>query len=132
MNCRETRQTVPTTADEFARKWATDLGSAEASNSGHPLPVACKSVARRLGLPVSSIDNIRRGRVKSVSARVLDRIRSAIISKIQQEMRELEHELEVAMRASTHPLDDEILQAQAALAAARSILKGATTNTPHD
>lgn len=126
MDCRVTRQNepMPTTIDDFAQKWAADLAKDEAERTGLPLPLACKSVARRMGLPVSSIDNIRRKRVKSVSARVMERIRGAVINKINQEIAALNHELHIAMATADHPADPEILEAQTVLEAAKRIMRG--------
>ena len=126
MKCRVARQnqTMPTTIDDFAQKWAADLGRDEADKTGLPLPMACRSVARRMGLPLTSIDNIRRKRVKSVSARVMDRIRGAVINKINQQIAVLDHELAGAKATADHPSDPEILEAAAVVEPAKRLMRG--------
>lgn len=124
MKCHDPRQSkpMPTTMDEFTQRWADDLTRSEAVKSGIALPRAARTVARRLAVPVSCIDNIRRGRIKSISAMVADKIKAAVIAQLQSEIAALEHELAIARRIASRPDDAEILAASAALEAVKAML----------
>lgn len=81
------------------------------------------SVARRCGVPVGTIENIQRSRLKFVS-RVEDKIRAAFMRLLQSEIAKATHELEIARLTSDRVDTPAIFEAEAALRKAKEILAG--------
>lgn len=85
------------------------------------------SVARRCGLPVGTIENIQRSRLKFVS-RVEGNIRAAFVRLLQSEIAKATHELEIARLTSDRVDTAAMFAAEAdlaaALARAKEVLNG--------
>lgn len=79
-------------------------------------------VARRLKVAAGTFANIIRQRVKKVSADIRDRIVSAALTDIQQEIERLEHDKRLLEALGFGPSCDDFLAAEAALATARDCL----------
>ncbi|MFO1147768.1 MAG: hypothetical protein U1E62_05260 [Alsobacter sp.] len=110
-------------ADAFAREWVGRLEGIEARKSGRGMPAAREALARRLGVPAGTLENIRRGRSKGIRAWLDERIRAAVIRELTTEILRLEHEVQVARQCGAHPGSTEILEAEAALEKARASLR---------
>lgn len=58
------------------------------------------AVARRVGLPETSLERVRRGRVKGIKAYVAEAVRGAFVAVISRELSELAQDLELARRGA--------------------------------
>ena len=111
---------IDATAEAFARR----LEDRERSRSCVSLPVARLAVARRTGVAVGTLENLRRGRIKGVREWVAERLRAALISELEAELARTEHELSI-LRASRRRVDQgQIVEVEASLAALRETLRG--------
>lgn len=103
------------------RFWLTRLEDLE-TRDGSPLTVARARLARRLGVPLGTLENIKRGRSKGVRGWVESRLRDAVISALEAEVRTLSHEIDIARRTGLGPSEDQIREAETALEQARRLL----------
>ena len=110
------------TFDAVARNWARDLEDRERIRSGVPLPVARKSVARRVGIPAGTLETLRNGRRKGLSAWLFARLQSAVIAEMNREISRCAHELEIARQAGLDPRSDEMAALEAAVSRAKVML----------
>lgn len=108
--------------DDQIRKWARDLEDAEASRLGMPLSEARPIIASKFGIPAGTLENMRRNRIKGLRGWIRDRVQALVIREIEAEIQRLTHELEVALRCSAKPGDDEVIAARTALAQARQLI----------
>jgi len=90
---------------------------------------ARQAVARRIGIAPGTVENIARGRKKSVAGWIENKIKRAVAHAIEQEMRALEAELALVRASGIELRDDEMAAAQAAVDQARAILRRAKTET---
>lgn len=88
-----------------------------------------QAVARRIGIAPGTVENIARGRKKSVAGWIENKIKRAVAHAIEQEMRALEAELALVRASGIELRDDEMAAAQAAVDQARAILRRAKTET---
>ena len=109
--------------DQKIAQWARELEDRTRARDGLSLPDARKIVARRAGVSPGTLENMRRGRVKNLLGIVRDRIQALVIRELESEIRRLSHDLEMALRCASHPCEDEVLAARAALAAARKLIE---------
>lgn len=109
--------------DDRASRWLHVAQSTRARVEGKPARAMLDPMSRELGITPSKFERILKGRFKSVPTWLYERIRRAMIRALEAEMRRLESELAVARLCSVAPDDDEILAAQAALNAARSLVE---------
>ena len=108
----------------FARR----LVDIEADRHGIGAELAKARVARREGVPTSTLDNILRGRVKQVAAWVRDSLARGVVRELQNEINRLEHEIQLARISADQPRDADLLAAEAALATAKTLIrKGSLT-----
>jgi hypothetical protein len=84
--------------------------------------VARTHVARAVGLSEGLLERVRRRRVKGVRAYVAERIQAAYVDQLQLQIRDLEHELFVALARGDGPSGPEAEQARAAIAQARQVI----------
>lgn len=113
---------ISMSADVIARRWLGRLEQSEAQRSGAGLASARHSVARRLGLPAGTLENIRRGRSKSILVWVQARLQAAIVRELEAEIARCRHELDLAYQSGARPGSPEMLEAEAHLVAAREAL----------
>lgn len=85
-------------------------------------PTARQIIARKIGVAPGTIENIARGRKKSVTGWVEAKIKEVVAYAIQQEMRALEAELALVRASGIELHDDEVAAVDAALAQARAIV----------
>ena len=115
----------PTKLDEIsmnAQRMVCDLEEREARRAGLTLANARCVIARRLGASPGTLENIRRDRVKSPRAWLVDRVRALFIAELQSEIRRLEHELDLARQSGAHPAGDEMAEAETLLARAKTLI----------
>ena len=112
------------TFDETAVGFARRLEDREREKSRVTLPVARQIVARRTGVAIGTLENLRRGRVKGVREWIAERLRAALIAELEAEVARAEHELTI-LRASHRRMDQsQIIEVEASLVALRQTLRG--------
>ena len=107
-----------------ASAYARFLENHISQSSGVPIDQARKMVARRTGIPAGTLENLRRGRVKTVAAHVFAALHTAIINQLTFEIGRLTHELQIARMSSDRMDAGSVLAAEAALQAARDAIGG--------
>ncbi len=80
------------------------------------------TVARRVRVGVGSLTNIIKRRVKTVSAEVRDRLVSAAIADLTNEIARLEHERQLLLQVGAGALHDDMRALESALATARQAI----------
>lgn len=85
---------------------------------------ARKNVARRLGITADMIENFRSLRNKIVPHWLMDKVRDELISALQMEAQNLEHEIQLHRQTGAHHSGTALVEAETKLIAVRSILAG--------
>jgi len=91
--------------------------------SSPDLQTARESVARKIGVPPGTIQNIQRDRIKFVE-RIEAKVRAAFMRMLEQEISKATHELEIAGRASDRADTAAIFAADAAVQNAKKMIEG--------
>lgn len=78
--------------------------------------------ARAIGVGPGTTENIRRGRRKSIGAKLFARIQGAVIREMEKEIRTFQAEIELARQCGFSPGGPEILEAEAAIQTARAAI----------
>lgn len=89
------RSVNATSFDDLARQYARTLEDREALSNGQPITKARESVARRIGVPPGTLENLRRQRIKGIRAWIFERLRTAYEADCERQLKLLEHELEI-------------------------------------
>jgi len=105
-----------------ARKWVVTIEDHHVRALKQPLPIARKHVARKVGIPPGTLENIRRGRLKGIRQHVADRLQAFMIRHTEAEINKLANELELLIQSRKNNCATEIVAAQAAIAEARRLL----------
>jgi hypothetical protein len=100
------------------------LERSEVRRIGTSLLQARKNIARRLGITADTIENFRSLRNKIVPSWLMNKVHGELISALQLEAQNLEHELNLHRQTGAHHSDDSLMAAEAQLAAVRKILMG--------
>ncbi len=103
---------------------ARSLERSEARRIGTTLTQARKVVARRIGVTSSAFENYLYQRTKTVPSWLMGRVRAELISVLQLEIQNLEHEIQLHKQSGSPHTDDALASAEAQVAAARKILQG--------
>jgi hypothetical protein len=103
---------------------ARALERSEVRSVGTNLTQARKNIARRLGITADTIENFRSLRTKIVPNRLMNKIRAELISALQLEVQNLEHEIQLHRQTGAHHSSHTLASAEAQLLAARQILSG--------
>ena len=130
MRIPEDRTMTPATYVELASEWTRRLEDIEADRSGVTIPTAREAVARRAEVSPGTLENLRKGRLKAIAVHVYDRLRAAVIRELENEVRSLEHELQILRATGVDPRENEIDAVVASLAKARAAL-GLDRHEPH-
>jgi hypothetical protein len=109
---------------ELARRFARQIEEREARAFGVGAGQARINTARRIGASPGFLENLRRGRIKSIPSYLMQKIREAMIDELQEEIARCEHEIALARQTGSRATDNEILAAQAQVEAAKKILGG--------
>ncbi len=107
---------------ERARDWARMLEDREAAATGEPLRQARVAVARKIGVASGTLENLRKGRLKSVPAHVFDFIRSGVLRALEAELRHVEFEIQIARQTGLDAASSDFQSALASQARLRSAL----------
>lgn len=103
---------------------ARSLERSEARRIGTTLTQARKTIARRIGVTSAAFENFLYQRTKVVPSWVMSRVRAELISALQLEVQNLEHEIQLHRQAGSDHSGSALVAAETQLAAAREILRG--------
>jgi hypothetical protein len=103
---------------------ARALERSEVRRRNTNLGPARKDIARRLGITASAIENFRVLRTKTVPNWLMSRVRAELISVLQSEVQNLEHEIQLHRQAGSDHSGNALVAAETSLAAAKQILGG--------
>jgi hypothetical protein len=101
------------------------LEDLEAKRSGRYVSAVRVSIARRIRSTPAVLANIRRERRKTIPASLFAAITNELVKVLQAEARALEHEIALAQQTGLDRRDDAFSAAEAALGAARALIKSA-------
>lgn len=121
----DVRQMNSATSDiQTLNGMARSLERSEARRVGTTLTQARKMVARRIGVTASAFENFLYQRTKVVPSWVMSRVRAELVSALQLEVQNLEHELQLLKQTGADHSGNSLVEVETQLAAAREILKG--------
>ncbi len=100
------------------------LERSEARRCGSKVMQARKDIARRIGITDDQIENFRSLRTKVVPHWLMGRVRAELVSVLQLEVENLEHQIQLHKQASADHIGNALISAEAQLVAAREILAG--------
>jgi hypothetical protein len=83
---------------------------------------ARQNVARAIGVPPGTIENIQRNRLKTIAGWVLSSLRARVIRELEVEIARLQHELAVLHQTGVDPRDNEMAAVRADIATVEAIL----------
>ena len=104
--------------NELARK----LERSEVRRGEANLTQARKNIAHRIGITIRQIENYRSARNKTVPYRIMEKFRAALISALQLEMKNLEHEIEINRRIVSRHSANTLASAEAHIVQVRQLL----------
>jgi transcriptional regulator with XRE-family HTH domain len=107
---------------DYARSLAKRLEDAEAVRSEMALRDVRRAVASKAGVSPGTLENLRNGRLKAIAAHVLDALRGAVERELQNEIRRLEHDLQVLRQTGVDAREDQVGEVQRHLTAAKEAL----------
>lgn len=108
-----------------ASRMLTRLENIVARRKGITVQEARVGIARAMRVPHKTLLHIRNQRRKSVQQFLMVGIRERLIEVLQAEIRECEHEIAIHRQIGTHHSENDLLEAEASIAAARNILHAA-------
>lgn len=111
-----------------ASRMLTLLEDTEARRKQITVGEARTAIARALRVPAKTLLHIRNQRRKSVQNFLLAGIRDRLITALQQEIAEFEHQIHIARQIGVDCRDDLFQEAAAAIATAREILERAVSS----
>lgn len=118
------RDELTMTSEAIARDWVIRIERRESDRSGLPLSDARKVAARKAGIAPGTLENLRKGRVKRVAVSVFERLRTAVIRDLQNEIVRCTHELEMARQCGLDPRSSDVAALEAAICAAERLIGG--------
>lgn len=107
--------------DRHVAGWARSLEDRRCSR-GMKLPEARRVLARDTGVSAGTFESLRRGRLKGVKNWIAERIRSAVIRDLQQEIARCTHELELARQAGLDPRSSDMAALETAVQKANELM----------
>ena len=102
---------------------ARSLERSEARRLGTGKLQARKNVARRIGITSGAFENFLYLRTKVVPNWLMSRVRAELVSVLQMEVQNLEHEIQLHKQAGDDRSGNALCSAETQLAAAREILR---------
>jgi hypothetical protein len=109
---------------EMLNGMARSLERSEARRIGTTLTRARKIVARRIGITASAFENILYQRTKNVPSWLMGRVRAELVSVLQLEVQNLEHEIQLYRQTGANHSGDALIAVETQLIAAREVLRG--------
>lgn len=82
-----------------ARGWERVLVGKESARSGRSSNAARQRVASKVGVAPGTLENLRRGRLKDITAHLYAKLHASVIAELEAELRHVEQELEIARAA---------------------------------
>lgn len=107
---------------DVAAGWAAILEEREARRSGVSLRQAREAVARKTGVPTGKLYSLRRGRLKDIARRFVERLGDALRGELELELRRVEHELQTYRQIGMGAVDGEVQSALASRSRIRAAL----------
>ena len=103
------------------------MGTTGRDALSHPRRRACAElgklgVARRLGAPVGTLDNIKRGRIKGLRHWIVAGVRNLIVRELEHEIAALTHRLDTLRQCGVASGEAEIHEVQTLLSRAREVM----------
>lgn len=114
--------TAGLTIEDAARHLADGLVSREQARTGANAEAARARVAGRLRALPGTLENLHKGRLKEVGARLLTRLAAAAEVDLRNQIEALNHELALARRCRCDIDLDQVREVEAHLGKARSAL----------
>lgn len=122
---KEFRQMNSAVSDlETMNGLARSLERSEARRIGTTPTQARKAVARRLGITKDALENFLYRRTKVVPHWLMSCVRSELVSALQLEVQNLEHEIQLHKQTGSDHTGSSLIAAETQLASAREILAG--------
>lgn len=110
-----------------ARAWTKALEDEEVERAGVRLAEARVIVARRTSIAPGTLENLRKGRLKTIAVDVYDRLRASVIRKLESELQHVQFELQIARQTGLDPSSGDFQSALASEARLREALGLDTT-----
>lgn len=98
------------------------LERSECRRTGRKLLPAREDIARRLGITPDTIENFRSLRTKIVPHWLLNKVRAELVSVLEMERQNLEHEIQLYKQTGAHHTDVDLCAAETQLSAVREVL----------
>lgn len=83
---------------------------------------ARQNVARSLGIPPGTVENLQRNRLTKIAGWLRDALRARVIRELESEIARLQHELAVHRQTGVDPRGDEATAVRADLSAILEVL----------
>ena len=99
-----------------------ELVEREAKRAHVKRHIARGTVARRLGAPVGTLDNIKRGRIKGLRHWIVAGVRNLIVRELEHEIAALTHRLDTLRQCGVSSGEAEIHEVQTLLSRAREVM----------
>lgn len=114
------------TLEHDARIFARQLEDTERRRKGLTRQQAREGVARKLSVPVGTLEGISKGRVKNPDRLfgLLNRLRRAVVDDLDEEIKRLTHERDLLLAAGEGVASDKVVQAEAHIREAKALLRG--------
>ncbi|MBS7532099.1 hypothetical protein KHC28_00270 [Ancylobacter sonchi] len=112
----------PLRDEEYAAALVIRLEKSEAERTGLPVSEVRPIVARRIGLAVGTLENIRRRRIKAIKSHVYRTLLAAADRWLCAEIAMLEHERTVIAAQARDGSTRDLAEVDAHIAAARAAL----------
>ncbi len=103
---------------------ARSLERSEARRVGTTLTQARKMIAQRVGITASAFENYLYQRTKVVPSWLMNRVRAELVTALQMEVQNLEHEIQLHKQTGADHSGDALVAAETQIAAVRQILRG--------
>ena len=100
-----TMSTSSDTVNADVVRWVSHLERISCEQ-GLQKPAAREAVAKKLGVPVGTLENIVRGRTKGVRAWIVERVKGLMAHELEKQIQRLEHELLVVNSYRSGDVDE--------------------------
>lgn len=108
-------------ASAIAQAWVEELERLETAK-GATASQARVRISRRIGISASAMDYVARGRAKRITVELFERLQSAVIGALQNEIARATHELEMARRCGLDPRASDMDALKAQIAKAQTLI----------
>lgn len=109
------------TAEQIAPRLIGRLVEIEARSTS--VAVARGKVARRIGMTPNAVEDVQRGRIKSIRWTIVERIRAAFVAALTDEITAAQDEIRMALQAGIGPDEDQVAALEAAMAEGKALVQ---------